>query len=463
MAYWSDVKYIDESDPGMINVNAEEFKRLGRLADTALPELTAVKANTEWDGAGREMYDRKLDEVTSLVHYLGDAFVAAGKALGDYVPELKKAKELLSEGRSLGKKLEKLLKPYNSGLFFPSEPLRQWESVRGGIFIDHDVERRADRLYDQIHQIFGDAKKLEKSARSACVAALRRAYELLPDYRPDTNWIVSADSIIRHIPGLKQELAEAAEDPHVRLPGMGEIPAYADGTGLSSAVSPDLRDLRKRADALPGGNVTWSTADFIRWQGGIDITQNGMPVEGESEKHFKLRWIRDNREVLKAAADQYGIPADVLAGVAYNEVGGKPMILDDVTDWTRQHIPGWLREGTWVGGDPDQTSYGPMAVQVRRAAEVLGYDPEDLSKQQRDEIVSSLKDPKENVFIAAQYLSNLKQSSDFALTDPQQMTVQQGQELAARYNGGPNWHSDHAQTYARDYAAHRADAAKALE
>lgn len=487
MAYWSDVRYIDESDPGMININAEEFKRLGRLADTVLPELAAVKAGTEWEGAGREGYDRKLDDVARLVRYLGDAFVAAGTALGDYVPKLKKAKDLLVEGQAQEKELERLLKSIRSGypgqflrfshLVTSNEPLRQWEDLRGSgnamplisgrLVIDDDMERRADRLYERIHQLFGDAKKLEKNARSDCVAALHRAYELLPDYRRtdsgEGGWFIPADAIIRNIPGLEQELAEATADPHVRLPGMGEIPDYPDGTRLSSAVSPALQDLRERAAALPGGNVTWNTADFIRWNSTIDITRGGAPVEGESEKDFKLRWIRDNREVINSAAAQYGIPANVLAGIAYKEVGGKPLGLDDTTDWMRQHLPSWLRDGTPVEGDPDRTSYGPMAVQVRRAAEVLGYDPESLSERQRDEIVGSLKDPKENVFIAAQYLSNLKQSSDFALTDPGQMTEEQGQELAARYNGGPHWNSDDAQGYARDYAAHRAEAAEALK
>lgn len=479
MAYWSDVKYIDESDPGMINVNAEEFKRLGRLADTALPELAAVKTGPEWEGAGREGYDRKLDDVTRLVRYLGDAFVAAGKALGDYVPEIRKAKELVHEGKSPEKELKELLKPYQSGhtkKFHRAEPLRQWEDLRettgfldwlsDPLVINDDVERRANQLHGEIHHIFGEAKKIDENARSSCVAALRRAYELLPDYRVDSSrggWFITANSIIKNIPGLKQELAEATADPNVRLPGMGEIPSYPDGTRLSSAVSPALQDLRERAGALPGGNVTWNTSDFIRWQSGIDITNGGAPVEGESEEEFKLRWIRDNRDVIKAAAEQYGLPADMLAGIAYKEVGGKPMGLDDTTDWLRKHVPSWLREGTLVEGDPDQTSYGPMAVQVRRAAEALGYDPESLSEKQRDEIVGSLKNPKENVFIAAQYLSNLKQSSDFALTDPGQMTEEQGQELAARYNGGPNWHSDDAKGYARDYAKHRNEAAEALK
>jgi hypothetical protein len=44
--------------------------------------------------------------------------------------------------------------------------------------------------------------------------------------------------------------------------------------------------------------------------------------------------------------------------------------------------------------DPDRTSMGPRAIQVRRAAEVLGYDPHNLTDMQRSVIVDAVKDPR---------------------------------------------------------------------
>jgi hypothetical protein len=38
-----------------------------------------------------------------------------------------------------------------------------------------------------------------------------------------------------------------------------------------------------------------------------------------------------------------------------------------------------------------------MAVQIRRGAEVLGYDSETLTDQQRDEIRSALQDPAQHL------------------------------------------------------------------
>jgi hypothetical protein len=362
----------------------------------------------------------------------------------------------------LQNELAELLENYQSGHtqnFLGAEPLRQWEDLRESIgfrdwlsdprIINDNVEQRANQLHDEIHRIFDDAKNIEENARSSCVPALRRAYSLLPDYRSDSD---QANSIIERTPGLRQEMARAATSPDVRMSGLGQVPGYLDEAQVPAPVSAALQELRHWAAALPGGNLTWDTSDYARWNIGV----------GENEEEFKLHWIRDNREVIKAAAHQYGLPADVLGGIAYKEVGGKPLGLDGAADWFRHHLPDWVRDGTLLEGPPDKTSYGPLAVQVRQAAEALGYDPESLSEQQRQEIVTSLENPKENIFIAAKHLSDLKQSSEFALTAPDQITPQQGQELAARYNGGSNWRGDQAQAYAQDYAAHRARVAEEL-
>ena len=57
----------------------------------------------------------------------------------------------------------------------------------------------------------------------------------------------------------------------------------------------------------------------------------------------------------------------------------KPYIL-----FTRRFVPGTE--------DPAKTSLRPMAIQLRRAAESLGYDPNSLTEGQRTEIISSLMD-----------------------------------------------------------------------
>ncbi|GHE46251.1 hypothetical protein CP980_34820 [Streptomyces vinaceus] len=133
----------------------------------------------------------------------------------------------------------------------------------------------------------------------------------------------------------------------------------------------------------------------------------------------------------------------MVAGIAWQEVEGDPGWLDEAAYEGREILPG--------SEDPDQTSMGPMAIQVRRAAEVLGYEPHNLTDLQRDQVVSAIKDPAKNIFIASEYLAQLKAESGFADVPPEQMTRAQMQEIAARYNGGPYYESDAAQAYGRGF------------
>ncbi|MFI1760879.1 hypothetical protein ACH41H_02215 [Streptomyces sp. NPDC020800] len=105
---------------------------------------------------------------------------------------------------------------------------------------------------------------------------------------------------------------------------------------------------------------------------------------------------------------------------------------------------------------------GPIAIQVRRGAEVLGYDPDRLTDQQRSMVEESLQDPAQNIFIASEYLAQLKAESEFAQVPAEEMTPAQYQELASRYNGGPYWQSSHAQAYGSGFMNHLNDARSAL-
>lgn len=84
---------------------------------------------------------------------------------------------------------------------------------------------------------------------------------------------------------------------------------------------------------------------------------------------------------------------EMVAGIAWQEVEGDPGWLDDAAFEGRKILPGQE--------DPDDTSMGPLSIQVRHAAEVLGYDPHHLTDMQRDVVVGAVKDPSKNIFIAS--------------------------------------------------------------
>ncbi|MFE7136558.1 hypothetical protein ACFVAG_02295 [Streptomyces sp. NPDC057644] len=67
------------------------------------------------------------------------------------------------------------------------------------------------------------------------------------------------------------------------------------------------------------------------------------------------------------------------------------------------------------------------------------------------------------MYIASEYLAQLKAESSFAGVPADQMTPAQHQELAARYNDGPGWQTDDAQAYGRGFGYNLEEARRALD
>ncbi|WP_446041518.1 hypothetical protein [Streptomyces sp. SID1121] len=228
--------------------------------------------------------------------------------------------------------------------------------------------------------------------------------------------------------------------------------AGAVGTGSGGAspvagghpVSEALHLIRRRLDALPPGrgNSYW------------------LPARTDRPRRA---YIAANSSLLHAAAEHAGLPPALLAGIAWQEVQGLPRAVDDaayaVRRVLRAVVPGPLARRV---RDADKTSMGPLAVQVRRAAEVLGYDPGALGGRQRRVVVRAVREPRQNVFIAAAYLAMLRTECDFAAVPAEWLTHDQLQELAARYNGGPYYRVPAAQRYGRAFARDLGAAVEAL-
>jgi hypothetical protein len=111
----------------------------------------------------------------------------------------------------------------------------------------------------------------------------------------------------------------------------------------------------------------------------------------------------------------------VLAGTAWAEVGGDPPWLDEV--------------GMYARLDPTMTSFGPVQMQIRRAAEELGYDPQRLSPAQRRVIIWSLLDPQQNLYIVASHLQRLK-NIDAPGRAASELSDDDVRLIGARYNRG---------------------------
>ena len=461
MAYHADVEFLDECSPALIERNAAEFSRMRDLLMAVEPSVNKARYRTVWESVYRQNFDARLADVANLVTELAEGFGKARTALVRYADQVETAKRHLENGVQAEDTLDSLISQVADPITRTAqqaEPMRRWEDIRSttgfldwvaelGVAAD-SIREDATRAYSQADEAFSRAQSVEKAARDTCLAELKAAYETLPDFRGG-DFKDTAD-LVRSIDPLLKEITQAGSDPNVQLPGSGE-----KGDGLASAggatVSPSLQRIRDLLKSLSPGQSYW-------WD-----DHNLTTSDGEREK-----WINGNKELIHAAAAEMGLPPDMIAGIVWREIGGKWQELDGSTEALRSAAQSGLSPVTpeslpgRFGGDRDETSYGPLGVQIQRGAEALGYDPENLSDQQRDEIRSALKDPAQNIFVAAKHLADLKAETGFANVRADEMTTDQYAELAARYNGGPYWQGSQAQDYGRYVAAHRHAAGEAL-
>ncbi|MCX2732852.1 hypothetical protein OOZ19_21655 [Saccharopolyspora sp. NFXS83] len=338
MTYYADVEFLSEVVPSMVERNADEFRRMHDLLSSTRPTVDRVRDETEWEGTGREQYDARLQEVAQLVDELAVGFDTACKALDGYAPELAEAQRLVQEGQLSEQKLSEEIGKVATALTRTAqeaEPMRQWEDISSttgvldwfaelGVDVD-SIRDAAQRYYDQAGGKFGEAEQIESAARGTCLGQLNAAYEGLPDFRAQ-----SADTavILAGIAEVGSEAQQAAGDANVALPGGGPKTELETFNG-TDAVSPTLQRFRDLAGTLPEGKNTpyWLS---------------------ENSDEFREQWIGDNKAAIEAAARESGLPAELVAGIAWQEVGGKGRVWDDATGTARD-----LAEPDWSPISPE--------------------------------------------------------------------------------------------------------------
>lgn len=344
MAFRRDVAYLDECVPALVDLTAQEYLRVSRLIDTVEPELTDARQHLVWEASARSLYEQRMSEAVDLLTSLRDGYRTAGQALADYEQALRVAKRWVEEGDAAQSRLANLIAPltrWQTGRFHESEPLGQWEDLRSSTglldriaesMIRDDIDRiraEADRHYYVAAHAYERALRVEREAAARCVTGLQTATERLPRF--DAAGYV--EGVIRWVPGMSQEIEEAAylSRDLVRLPGQGPVPRDIPvfPTNGVTELHQQIIDIYGPRDI---NGATWDTWDSAGWLVGIG-----------DEHQAKLRFVSDYKSIINVAAYQYGIPADLLAGVAYKEFGGKPMWLDDAADWARQNLPDWAR------------------------------------------------------------------------------------------------------------------------
>lgn len=444
MAYRGDVEFLEGANPALIERSAAEFTRLHKLIGTT-DDAFRKAAKVDWRSEARDLYAKRLSEARDITDALSDAFRKVAKALTSYAEAVTTAKNHYRSGKHTEAKLSEVMAKEATAVTptaRAAEPLRQWEDLRAttGVLdwfaelgVDVDAIREdAERYYRQTKDHYGDALRVESEARETCIAAIKAAYRSLPDFKSP---LADPEQFLKNLGPLQVEARQASDNPYAQLPGAGPKVDAIPTTDKNIVVNETLLRIQTRINDLPeaeGNNYwLWSNSDDKRRE-----------------------YIVANKEIIKAAAHDAGLPPEMVAGIAWQEVEGDPGWIDDAAYEGRKFLPG--------GEDPDRTSMGPLSIQVRRAAEVLGYDPHHLTDEQRNVVVGAIKDPAQNIFIASEYLAQLKAESSFADVPPEQMTRTQMRELAARYNGGPYYEDPNAQAYGRGFDRKLDDAKEAL-
>ncbi len=180
-------------------------------------------------------------------------------------------------------------------------------------------------------------------------------------------------------------------------------------------------------------SAEWTNWDLLQWM-----------MSGDSKNEFihkeKLAFIAQYKEVICDAAERYDLPEILIAGVVYKEYGGDPMFIDDIAYNGRgvtKKINDLINYDILSSKDRDLTSFGNVSIQVRRAWESLGYEKEEVSDELRSEIIDSLKDPVENIYISSKHISDLR---DMQYPDKtgEELTEDEIRVIATRYNRGPD-------------------------
>lgn len=206
-----------------------------------------------------------------------------------------------------------------------------------------------------------------------------------------------------------------------------------------SEIETSYKDIK--ADAVP-----WNTLLAMEWKQ-TEPFFGDLFIVG-----FKNQWISGNRNLITAAAQKYDIPVELLAGVAWTEVGGDPAWFDTVAYPIRKAVseilPKQYQGKIWpdVTKDPQKTSFGDLSMQIRVAAETLGIPASQLNTDMEKEIIHALQDPGFSIFIAAKHLSDLKRI-DFANIPSGKLTIDDIATIASRYNIGAGASYERAARY----------------
>lgn len=177
----------------------------------------------------------------------------------------------------------------------------------------------------------------------------------------------------------------------------------------------------------------WGAGNVLKWKTVPEKWGGGIPYI----QKFKDEWVKNNKVTIDLSAKENLIPPGLLAGVCWIEVGGDPNFIDRVAfsvrsfDWSG---PDWVDRNMTTTNVPQKTSFGPVSMQLRTAAQTMGLDQSKMTTGDYRRLASCLQQDIFNIKIVAQHLKQLVDH------DANQcnivLSVDQIRIAGARYNRG---------------------------
>lgn len=178
----------------------------------------------------------------------------------------------------------------------------------------------------------------------------------------------------------------------------------------------------------------WTSWDFARWAFFPDAFGGGERFLVS----YKDAWVVYNGLRIQDAARTAKIPVELLAGIAWNEVGGTPDFVDYAAfpirsfDWSG---PDFLDRRLTITKDPDRTSFGSVSIQLRVAAETLGLDIRRLGFIEKEKLGRALSNDVYNLNVVARHVFDLIRY-DYPNIDTANLSDEQIVVVGSRYNRG---------------------------
>lgn len=176
---------------------------------------------------------------------------------------------------------------------------------------------------------------------------------------------------------------------------------------------------------------SWGIMDIMIWKlvpetfgGGVSYIQK-----------FKDAWVTHNSLTIRMAASEYQLPAELLAGVCWIEVGGDPNFIDKVAfevrsfDWSG---PEFVDRNLTITSPPEKTSFGFVSIQLRTAAATLGLDAKKMTTSQLRELADCIERDVYNIKLVARHLRQLADYDNL----PTPLRMEDIRIIGARYNRG---------------------------